>query len=588
MKLGCSYFGNRNFDTVKKELYSLRNKGFNAILHTFTENDQKYYLEAMQKIVRFSKKIGFEVYVNPWGVGQVFGGEAFSLFTSLYPEANQRNDAGEILPTACFNNEIFQDFMKQWIKDAVSLDTDYIFWDEPHWFIDRLFTKKFKSGKACFCESCNKKFHKEYNKNISLATDEELKKFREESLFDFLKEMTKYVKSFGKKNTICLLPYENNWDKIDNWERYAELHSCDMIATDPYWICFRQDLEPFVSRYSEKIYNLTQKYDVEGQLWVQGFRIPTGKEEEINKAFEIIKDSGIDNVFVWGYKACDSMSFLKSGDNKKVWSVILENIYRLSDEVNSNFSADYEGLKNLVSILRSPKGCDWDKDQNINNITTFILEECYELLEEVHNKDYPKIIEELGDIMMLLIFAIIILEEKEIDAEKNIFNYIIEKMIRRHPHVFDNKKTDNVVKTYNEAKKKEYKDRTSVLDGIPHSMPSMALGKKVIERAAEVGFKWKNAEDAFKKIEEEFYELREALEENKEERIFEEWGDLWFAMLNFSYIYSINPEEVLKSTVKKFISRFQYVEEKVKAMNKQIEDLPLQSLIELWKEGKKN
>jgi len=240
----------------------------------------------------------------------------------------------------------------------------------------------------------------------------------------------------------------------------------------------------------------------------------------------------------------------------------------------------------LVSLLRSEQGCSWDRKQTINTITTFIIEESYELLEEVHNREHSKILEELGDILMLVIFAIIILEENDKKSEEKIFEHIIAKMIRRHPHIFNNEKIENFTKTYNDIKRQEYKNRTSVLDGIPHSMPSMTLGKKIIERAAEAGFRWKNAEDAFKKIEEEFYELQEALEKNDEEKIFEEWGDLWFALLNFSYIYSCNPEEILKNSVKKFISRFKFVEEQVRFMNRRIEDMPLHKLIELWEKGK--
>lgn len=164
LKLGVSYFGVRNPIHVKKDLEYLKEIGCNTILHTFSENDYHFYFDTIQKIFHLSKKLGFETYIDPWGVGSVFGGEAFTQFALKHTEARQRFHNGELAPAACPNSKKFREFMYQWIEQALKTEADYIFWDEPHFFKPEW--EGMSNTWACRCPTCQKKFKENYDKEM--------------------------------------------------------------------------------------------------------------------------------------------------------------------------------------------------------------------------------------------------------------------------------------------------------------------------------------------------------------------------------------------------------------------------------------
>ena len=260
----------------------------------------------------------------------------------------------------------------------------------------------------------------------------------------------------------------------------------------------------------------------------------------------------------------------------------------------------FEELISIVKKLRGENGCAWDRVQTFDSLIPCFLEEAYEVVEAINNKDYENIKEELGDILLhVVFFSELANDENKFNIDEVIKN-INEKLIRRHPHVFGEsniKDVDEILKQWDEIKKeekaeKENKNYKSVLDDIPNSLPVMERAYKLMKRAASVGFEYKNADDSLKKVEEEFLEVKESYNESKEnnnkEHLEEEIGDLIMTILDFARMNKINPVNSLIKTNNKFIRRFNYVEEKANEQNKNLADMTLEEMDLLWNECKIN
>ena len=238
-------------------------------------------------------------------------------------------------------------------------------------------------------------------------------------------------------------------------------------------------------------------------------------------------------------------------------------------------------LNDLIEILRklrSPDGCEWDKKQTSSSLLPYLLEETYELIEAIENKDYINIKEELGDLLLHVIFQAELYKEKKLFSLDDVIKTISNKLIRRHPQVFTNQKQQNNW----EVNKQKEKKRDSLLDGIPKTLPALARSSRIQEKAASVGFKWKSINLIWNKIDEEIAELKEACSEKNETKIIEETGDLLFTIVNLSRFLNINSEESLKLAVKKFENRFHRLEKEIKERNKFIFDCSEEEMNEIW------
>ncbi|MCD6317678.1 hypothetical protein J7M02_01270 [Candidatus Aerophobetes bacterium] len=336
MKIGVSYFGNRILKHVKEDLQNIVEHSCNYVVHTFSENDLKYYKETMQDIIKVSHNLGLEVYIDPWGVGGVFGGEAFSNFLLENPDVWQVTSNGTAVPIACLNNEKFKEFLKGWISVAVDLGSDVIFWDEPHLYINKLMEDKLNQW-ACLCEICKQKFKQKFNYEMPTEFSQDIVKFREESIVNFLTEMSAFAHQKGIKNAVCLLPIENPIFGVKNWDKVCGIETIDIFGTDPYWISFEQkaalmgfggkvlkslEVGKFVGYFSQKTQDLCKKYGKEGQIWIQSFKIPEGREQELTIAIDTAYNVGIRNIAAWGYDGCKSMSSIRSDRPDIVWEIL--------------------------------------------------------------------------------------------------------------------------------------------------------------------------------------------------------------------------------------------------------------------------
>ena len=249
---------------------------------------------------------------------------------------------------------------------------------------------------------------------------------------------------------------------------------------------------------------------------------------------------------------------------------------------------DFGHLVKIMEILRSPEGCPWDREQTHESLKQNLLEETYEVLEAIDMEDYDKIIEELGDVLLQIVFHSQIGQEHGEFDIRDVTTGICRKMIDRHPHIFGDvivKDAEQVLENWEEIKKKEkrHTSHTQVLKDVPAILPSLMRAYKVQKKAALVGFDWDSIEDVVNKLEEELAELKDAYQEGKEEKISEELGDLLFSVVNLARFLKVEPELALRATTEKFIARFEYIE---KMAPRPLEEMTLEEMDKLWNDAK--
>lgn len=260
--------------------------------------------------------------------------------------------------------------------------------------------------------------------------------------------------------------------------------------------------------------------------------------------------------------------------------------------------AKFNEFVQIVKRLR--KECPWDKEQTNDSIKSATIEEAYEVVEAIDKKDFDELKKELGDLLLHVVFHTVIAEEQNYFSIEEVIESIQEKLIRRHPHVFGDKSVNNseeVKRNWEKIKLEE--GRESLLDGVPPYLPALQRAFRLQEKAAKVGFDWESKEDVWRKVLEEIEEMHEleALKMNAEskeqaseiqKKIEEEVGDVFFALTNYARFLGVNPEEALRLTNNKFIKRFQYIEEQLKALGKKVTESNLEEMDKFWNESKKH
>jgi tetrapyrrole methylase family protein/MazG family protein len=251
----------------------------------------------------------------------------------------------------------------------------------------------------------------------------------------------------------------------------------------------------------------------------------------------------------------------------------------------SNADKEFNRLIKTMEKLRGKGGCPWDKKQTHKTLLPYLLEETYELIEAIDKNDKNMMNEELGDLLLQIVFHSQIMKESKKGDINEVVKKLNNKLINRHPHVFSDKKglyKDYHVVEFWEKNKKEEKKRKSILEGIPVALPSLLRARRLISKATTLGFKWKNNRSIVNKIKEELNEVIKELEKNKKERLEEEIGDLLFAITALAYYNKINAENALYKANNKFIKRFTKIEKEINTgMNEE-------DILKLWKKAKKS
>ena len=250
----------------------------------------------------------------------------------------------------------------------------------------------------------------------------------------------------------------------------------------------------------------------------------------------------------------------------------------------------FEELVNIVSRLRAPDGCPWDREQTNHTLLPYFVEEVYEAIESIDDGDWDLVKEELGDILLHIVFQASIAEDEKNFQIIDSLDNINKKLINRHPHVFGDAKAEAAfhAKQNWEAEKHKEKGRESRLDGVPNSLPSLIRAQRLQQKASYAGFDWEKLEQVWGKVNEEIIELKEAEISGINQHIEEEMGDLLFAIVNLSRHLNISSEDALRKTNQKFIRRFKKVEEGIKAKGKKLNEASLEEMDSIWNEAKHN
>ncbi|HEX8948836.1 MAG TPA: nucleoside triphosphate pyrophosphohydrolase [Dissulfurispiraceae bacterium] len=250
---------------------------------------------------------------------------------------------------------------------------------------------------------------------------------------------------------------------------------------------------------------------------------------------------------------------------------------------------NFQKLVDIMARLRSEDGCPWDREQTRETLKPYLIEEAYEVLEALDEGNSQGLKEELGDLLFQIIFHAQIAKERGEFDINDVIQKISEKMISRHPHVFGDERFETsgeVLKQWDERKKEEGKLRESLLEGVPKELPSLLRAHRLQSRASKVGFDWKRLEDVMDKLEEELGEFRAALAHKDKAAIEDELGDIFFVLVNISRFVGVNPEDALRKTIAKFISRFRYIEKNAAEEGKGLSDMTLEEMDALWEEAK--
>jgi MazG family protein len=244
-----------------------------------------------------------------------------------------------------------------------------------------------------------------------------------------------------------------------------------------------------------------------------------------------------------------------------------------------------ERLQNIMAALRAPNGCPWDREQTHASIKPQLLEETYEVLEAIDSRDMKHLQEELGDVLLHIVFHSQLAKEEGTFTFDDVATGVSEKLVRRHPHVFGDVKAEtsaDVLVNWDAIKKQEKPERTGALDGVPAALPALMRAQEIQKKAAKVGFDWPNVNGAMEKVREEIAEVESAPAEHRAEEL----GDLMFALVNVARHWKLDAEDCLRGTSAKFEARFRWIEARLLEQGRTPQQCTLQELDALWDEAK--
>ena len=259
----------------------------------------------------------------------------------------------------------------------------------------------------------------------------------------------------------------------------------------------------------------------------------------------------------------------------------------------SDSPADFEALLAVMARLRDPEtGCPWDREQTPQSLRKYVIEEAYEVVEAIDSGSPSKLAEELGDLLLQVVFHAQLAREAGQFALPEVTRLIVEKLIRRHPHVFGDltvSGSEQVLANWEQIKRGEkgYEDRTSILDGIPPALPALMRALEVSKRVVKVGFEWPTVQEVLDKVEEEIAEMRAEIASGQTERAADELGDLLFTLVNVARQLKVDPEDALRRMTQRFAARFRRIEQHAADTNRAVSELSLDEMETVWQAAKR-
>lgn len=349
IETGVSYFSARTLRHVRADLEDMVAHNCTFVVHCFTETDLLYYRESMKEIVEATHQVGLKAWLDPWGVAGIFSGETLTDFPLTHLDTLQERSDSKKAPAACPNHPQTRRFLIDWIARAAETGGDGVIWDEPHYFVPFLRGER-STAWACRCSLCRQRFQEQTGHAMPERLDEEVLAFRQSSLLELLTELVAEAKRLGLSNALCLAPshfadagfpelseglarlvgsHDASADPflqfgMRDWDAAASIPGLDVFGTDPYWYMATVEPDAFLRVFAGKALAVARRHGLKAQIWVQAFRVPEGREEELRAGLRTAATLGADQVAAWSYDATTSMSQLRPARPDVVWRVIGE------------------------------------------------------------------------------------------------------------------------------------------------------------------------------------------------------------------------------------------------------------------------
>ncbi len=322
IQTGVAYFEGRAPRHTARDLDDMVDSGCTYVIHCYSEFDVRWAPDSMRRLIADTKARGLGVWLDPWGVGEVFGGEPFSRFGAVHPEARQVDSNGLASTHACLNQPVFRAWVHDWVDAAAIAGAETIFWDEPTWEIrDDVW--------SCRCERCQALFRERTGTSMPVEFVPEVKTFLELSMADLLSDACTYARSKGLANALCIMPPEASNPGFTDWDRAASIEGLDNFGTDPYWLSFGGEAAEYVGRHTRTTIEVANRHGLDHHIWVQAFGVPAGRESEIGTAIDAAADAGATNIAAWSYDGCSALSTCECSRPEEAWKVVADGFRRL-------------------------------------------------------------------------------------------------------------------------------------------------------------------------------------------------------------------------------------------------------------------
>lgn len=321
--LGAAYHGNRMPSHAREDMRDMVRCGCDLVVHMFSHTDWDRHMRRMKDIVEISQEAGLEVWADNWGLSGPPGDK--SHFLAYHPEAHMVYSDGQVDPVrACLNSAALRSFVSEWIDAVEYLGVKTIFWDEPH-------LPKDGARYSCACPACRERFRARYGREMPETADEDVERFRTDTIVEYFREITAYSAKKGMKNTVCVMLGEQHGIGLSTLDRICALDTLDNIGSDPYWLHVK-DCSPYAFVYENARRNIeiSERFGKDHNIWIQAYSTPRGREEEIIQATEAAYDAGARTILAWGYAGSESNDYA-AANPEKTWQITAEAFRRVRE-----------------------------------------------------------------------------------------------------------------------------------------------------------------------------------------------------------------------------------------------------------------
>lgn len=320
-KLGVAYFGNRFLSHARRDLDRMA-RSCDYVVHTVNETDLAFHKAALTRLFEETRRRNLEIWVDPWGLGGVFGGEALSTFLMEHRDSWQVMSDGRAVPNACLNRPEWRAYMKEWILTVRDMGGQVLFWDEPH--VAFTLDDEADGVYACTCDECRKLFKKRFGGDMPKRLTDEARIFRRETIKAFLDEVMAYAHGKNLKNAICLYAYKGIAEYDLLWKGAAALEHLDIMGCDPYWRWRGRTFDPSarVAEFSKYVVESAAPYGKGSQVWVQAMRLPKGTEPEVGAAIRAAVAEKVTHVAAWSFDGGELLDPVLSENPEAVWQAV--------------------------------------------------------------------------------------------------------------------------------------------------------------------------------------------------------------------------------------------------------------------------